>query len=174
MSSASHRLITAIDGLNRSIGRVAAWLTLAMVVVQFAVVLLRYVFGVGFIAVQESVLWMHALVFMLAAGATLREDGHVRVDIFYRDAAPRTKALIDLAGVVVFLWPVCGLILVHAWPYVANSWRALEASPEASGLPALYLLKSVILVMPLLVGLQGLALALRATLTLRGGRESTP
>ncbi len=168
MSSAPSRLLSLIDTVNRSIGKLAAWLTLGMVVAQFALVLLRYVFGVGFIAVQESVTWMHALVFMLAAGVTLAEDGHVRVDIFYRDASARTKARVDLAGVVLFLWPVCGLLLTHAWPYVVNSWRALESSTEASGLPGLFLLKSLILVMPALLALQGLVVAARSWLTLRG------
>lgn len=160
--------ITAINRLNRRIGRATAWLTLGMVIAQFGVVLLRYIFGLGFAAVQESVIWMHATVFMLAAGFTLADDGHVRVDIFYREASARTKAIIDGAGVLLFLWPVSGLIFAKAWPYVANSWAVLESSPEASGLPGLYLLKSLILVMPALLGLQGLAMLLRAWLTLTG------
>ncbi len=167
-----HRLIAVIDSVNRAVGHGVAWLTLGMVLVQFAVVLLRYVFGVGMISLQEGIVWMHAFVFMLAAGYTLGADGHVRVDIFYREAAPRTKAVIDLAGVVLFLWPVCGLILWMGWPFVANSWAVGEASQETSGLPGLYVLKSVILVMPVLVMLQGLALALRSADVLVHGEET--
>jgi len=166
------RLITAIDFVNRAVGHGVAWLTLGMVLVQFAVVLLRYVFGVGMISLQEGIVWMHAFVFMLAAGYTLGADGHVRVDIFYREAAPRTKAAIDLAGVVLFLWPVCGLILWMGWPFVVNSWAVGEASQETSGLPGLYVLKSVILIMPVLVMLQGLALALRSADVLAHGEET--
>lgn len=168
MRTPAPRLIRAIDSANRLIGHAVSWLTLGMVLLQFVVVLLRYVFGVGMIALQESVVWMHALVFMLAAGYTLAADGHVRVDIFYREARPRTKAVIDLAGVVLFLWPVCGVILWMGWPFVHSSWLIGEASQETSGLPALYLLKTVILVMPALVALQGLALAARSALVLAG------
>lgn len=167
------RLISLIDSANRIIGHGVAWLTLGMVLVQFAVVLLRYVFGVGMIALQETVIWMHAIVFMLAAGYTLAADGHVRVDIFYREARPRVKAAIDLAGVALFLWPVCGVILWMGWPFVANSWAIGEASQETSGLPALYLLKTAILVMPVLVILQGLVLALRSVVVLRTGEPLT-
>lgn len=171
MPSPLRRVIAIIDSANRVIGHGVAWLTLGMVVVQFAVVLLRYVFGVGMIAVQETVIWMHALVFMLAAGYTLGADGHVRVDIFYREARPRVRAAVDVAGVLLFLWPVCGVILWMGWPFVANSWAIGEASQETSGLPALYLLKTAILVMPVLVMLQGLALALRSAAVLATGRE---
>lgn len=176
MPSPSLRLISAIDSVNRVIGHAVAWLTLGMVLVQFAVVLLRYVFGVGMIFLQEGVIWMHALVFMLAAGYTLAADGHVRVDIFYREARPRTKALVDLAGVVLFLWPVAGVILWMGWPFVANSWAIGEASQETSGLPALYLLKTTILAMPVLVGLQGLAMAVRSAVVLVTGEpaDGTP
>lgn len=167
-----HRLISVIDSANRVIGHGVAWLTLGMVLAQFAVVLLRYVFGVGMIALQETVVWMHALVFMLAAGYTLGADGHVRVDIFYREARPRVKAAVDLAGVLLFLWPVAGIILWMGWPFVANSWAIGEASQETSGLPALYLLKTSILVMPVLIMLQGLALALRSAVILATGGEA--
>ncbi|MFA7428775.1 MAG: TRAP transporter small permease subunit [Rhodospirillaceae bacterium] len=166
------RLIAAIDILNRTIGHGVAWLTLGMVLVQFAVVLLRYVFGIGMISLQEGIVWMHAFVFMLAAGYTLATDNHVRVDIFYREASPRTKAIVDLSGVVLFLWPVSVLILWMGWPFVMNSWAVGEASQETSGLPGLYLLKSVILIMPVLLILQGLALALRSSLVLACGDES--
>jgi TRAP-type mannitol/chloroaromatic compound transport system permease small subunit len=165
-------MIAVIDATNRTIGHGVAWLTLGMVLVQFTVVLLRYVFGVGMISLQEGIVWMHAIVFMLAAGYTLAADGHVRVDIFYREAAPRTKAMVDLAGVILFLWPVSGLILWMGWPFVMNSWAVGEASQETSGLPGLYLLKTVILVMPVLVMLQGLALALRSAFVLATGEEA--
>lgn len=151
-----------------------AWLTLGMVLVQFMIVVLRYVFGIGIIALQESVIWMHAIVFMLAAGYTLGADGHVRVDIFYRTAAPRIKAAIDLAGVVLFLWPVSAIIAWMGWPFVVFSWRIMESSPETSGLPALYLLKSVIVVMPILLILQGMALAIRSLIVMVRGPFADP
>jgi len=166
-------LIHVIDTVNRRLGRAVSWLSLGMVAVQFAIVLLRYVFGVGFIALQEAVVYMHALLFLLAAGYTLSVDGHVRVDVFYRAASRRKKALIDLGGVVVFLWPVCWLIWDKAFPYVANAWRVMERSPETAGLPGVFLLKTVILVLPVLLALQGLAIVLKslATLAQRTGRR---
>jgi TRAP-type mannitol/chloroaromatic compound transport system permease small subunit len=139
-----------------------------MVLAAIAVVVLRYGFGVGKIWLQESVTWMHAAVFMLGAAWTLRHDGHVRVDIFYRRMSPRGQALVDLLGTVFLLLPTCAYLLLESLPYVASSWRVLERSREAGGLPALYLLKSVVPVMAGLLMLQGLAGALRAWDRLRG------
>lgn len=96
----------AIDRLNEAIGKAVSWLTLAMVLVTFAAVVLRYGFSLGWIWLQESYIWMHGIVFMLGAGYTLLHDGHVRVDLFYRDARPRYKAWVNLAGSVVLLLPM--------------------------------------------------------------------
>jgi TRAP-type mannitol/chloroaromatic compound transport system permease small subunit len=134
-----------IDALNENVGKAVAWLALLMVIVQFAVVILRYVFGIGSIFLQESIIYLHAVVFMVGAGYTLLHSGHVRVDIFYREASPRQKAVVDLLGVVVFLVPVCSLIWWASWPYVASSWRVFEGSRETSGIQAVFLLKTVIL-----------------------------
>lgn len=158
-----------MEAVNRTIGHGVAWLTLAMVLIQFLIVVLRYTFGIGMIALQESVVWMHAVVFMLAAAYTLGADGHVRVDVFYRDARPRVRAGIDLMGVLLFLWPVCALLLWAGWPFVQFSWRIGEASPHGGGLPALYLLKSMLIVMPVLLIVQGLALAVRSALVMVHG-----
>jgi TRAP-type mannitol/chloroaromatic compound transport system permease small subunit len=160
-----------IDQLNEVIGRGIAWLTLAMVLIGFIVVMLRYVFSIGFVWMQESYVWLHGITFMLAAGYTLIHDGHVRVDIFYRTASIRKKALVDLFGSLVLLLPVLVLVWVQAWPYVLDSWARLEESREAGGLPGLFLLKSVILVFCVTMGLQGLSLAGRSILILVGRGE---
>src|SRR3546814_739209 len=115
---------------------------------------------------QESVWYLHGLLFMLGAGYTLLNDGHVRIDIFYRTASPRRKAWIDLLGVLIFLTPVCVVTWIFSWSYVINAWRVLEGSMEAAGLPAVFLLKTVIWVFVVLLFLQGVAMALRSTLTL--------
>ena len=151
-----------IDALSDWTGRGIAWLTLAMALCGVAVVLLRYGFGIGLVWLQESVTWLHAAVFMLGAGWTLRQDGHVRVDVFYRRMSPRQQALVDLVGTLVFLLPLCGYLLFESLPYVMNSWRILERSREAGGLPGLYLVKSLIPLMALLLALAGVAEALRA------------
>jgi TRAP-type mannitol/chloroaromatic compound transport system permease small subunit len=161
-------LVRSIDRLNDAVGRGVAWLTLAMVLTAFAVVLLRYVFAIGWVGMQESYVWLHGIVFMLGAGYTLLHDGHVRVDIFYRGAAVRRKALVDLFGSLLLLLPVVVVVFSVSFDYVADSWARLEESREAGGLPALFLLKTVILGFCVLLGLQGLALAGRSLLVLRG------
>lgn len=158
-----------VDGVNEHIGRVLSWLTLGMVLVQFALVMMRYVFGLGSTIVQESVVYMHSIVFLVCAGYTLVHNGHVRCDIFYSASAPRKKAVIDLVGVFVFLLPMCVLIAWVAWPYVRASWAVLEGSQEGGlGIPAVYLLKTLILVFAVLLALQGLALAAHSALILKG------
>ena len=161
-----------IDALNENIGKAVAWLALLMVIVQFIVVIMRYVFGIGSIFMQESIIYLHATVFMLGAGYTLLHNGHVRVDIFYREASPRRKAVVDIVGVAIFLIPVCALIWWGSWPYVANSWRVFEGSRETSGIQAVFLLKTVILVFVVLVVLQGISLAIRSLLILAGVEQA--
>lgn len=174
MQQQLERIAAYIDGLNEWTGRLVAWLTLAMVLVTGAVVLLRYAFDLGWIAVQESITYLHALVFMLGAAYTLRHDGHVRVDIFYRRLAPRGQAWVDLLGALLLLLPVCIFVLWISWDYVAASWSLLEGSRDAGGLPLVYLLKAVIPAMALLLLLQGISQALRSVLVLLGHPEDAP
>jgi len=158
----------AIDATNDWIGRGLSWLTLGMVLVTFGVVLMRYVFGLGSTLFQESIVYMHATVFMACAGFALVHNGHVRCDIFYGAASPRTKAIIDIVGSFLFLIPMCVLIGWVAWPYVVASWAVFEGSPEGRmGIPAVFLLKTLIPVTGLLLLLQGLAEILRCVLALR-------
>lgn len=159
-----------IDRITAAIGRTAAWCCLYVVLAEFAVVLLRYALGLGSIKLQESVLYAHAGLFMLAAAWTLQVDGHVRVDIFYAQAKPRARALVDLFGALLFLLPFAAVLGWLSLPYVERSWAILEHSREASGLPFVYLLKTLIPVFALLIGLQGVAQAVRAMLTLSGPR----
>jgi len=168
MRNAVTRIAGGIDRINAAIGRAAAWCCLYLVLAEFAVVVLRYAFGLGSIRLQESVLYAHAAVFMLAAAWTLQADGHVRVDIFYGQAKPRSRAVIDLFGAVVFLLPFVAVLVVLSVPYAARSWAILEGSRETSGLPFVYLLKTLVPVFALLFGLQGVAQAIRAGLVLAG------
>jgi TRAP-type mannitol/chloroaromatic compound transport system permease small subunit len=163
-----------IDTFVRHIGEWAAWLSLAMVLVTFAVVVLRYAFDIGSIALQEAVTYMHAVLFMLGIAYTLGRNGHVRVDIFYERFSRRARARVDLVGTLLLLIPVCILIIWLGWAYVAESWRVQEASREAGGIPAVYLLKTLILIMPILLLAQGLSNALRNWLFLSGMEEALP
>jgi TRAP-type mannitol/chloroaromatic compound transport system permease small subunit len=157
-----------IDGLNGWIGRIVAWGTIVMGVLQFAMVIARYVFGIGSVWIQESITYLFATLFMLGAAAALLGDGHVRVDVWYREAGPKARAVVNLLGTVFFLWPVTTLILWESWPYVARAIAIREGSRETSGIPLLYLLKSEILVFGALMSLQGLSVVIRSIGVLSG------
>jgi TRAP-type mannitol/chloroaromatic compound transport system permease small subunit len=156
-----------IDRLNGAIGRTAAWLALAVVLLQFSVVVMRYVFGAGSIWLTESIIYGHAALLMLAAAWTLHDGGHVRVDVFYADASPRTKAWINLLGACLLLLPFMAVLLYFALPYVARSWAILERSRETSGIPAVFVLKTLIPLFAVMMALQGIAQAIRAANTLQ-------
>lgn len=168
--SSLETLANLIEAINERIGRAISWLTVFMVVITFLVVVLRYAFNTGWIAMQESVTYMHALVFMLGAAYTLKHDGHVRVDIFYRAMSPRGQAWVDLAGSLFLLGPVCVFIVWVSWDYVAASWAVRETSPEAGGIPAVYLLKTIVPITAGLLTLQGVGLIINSCLVLLGLR----
>ena len=136
-------------------GKSVAWLTVLMVLLTFVIVVLRYGFNLGWIWLQESVTYLHATVFMLAAAWAWQTDDHVRVDIYYRDLSPRQKAAVNLLGTLLFLMPVCIFLLLNSWNYVALSWAGREGSREAGGLALVYLQKSLILLLPAMLLLQG-------------------
>lgn len=162
------RLADGIDRITAGVGRSAVGCSLYIVIAEFAVVVMRYALGLGSIRLQESVIYAHAALFMLAAAWTFQEDGHVRVDIFYIRATPRIRALIDLLGAVFFLLPFTVTLMIVALPYVERSWSILEGSPQPSGLPFVYVLKTLIPLFAVLLGLQGVAQAMRAALVLSG------
>jgi TRAP-type mannitol/chloroaromatic compound transport system permease small subunit len=155
-----------IDRIIAVIGRIAGWGVLVVVLVEFTVVLLRYGFGIGSIWLQETVVYAHAALFMLAAAWTLAAGGHVRVDIFYARTSARHKAWVDLLGTAFFLLPFMAALLFLSVPYVARSWAILERSRETSGLPLVFVLKTLIPGFAALMLLQGASLAIRAGLTL--------
>jgi TRAP-type mannitol/chloroaromatic compound transport system permease small subunit len=144
------------------------WFALFIVLIQFVVVVMRYVFGIGSIFAQESITYLHGFLFMLAAAYTLLIDGHVRVDIFYRDAHPRKKAMVNLLGAFILMIPVCLLIFWTSYSYVMASWAALEGSPETSGIQARYIHKTAILAFAIMMAMQGVSLAIRSLLALGG------
>jgi len=169
--SAVPRIVAAIEGFAEMTGRMVSWLTLALGLAGFLVVVMRYAFDSGYIWMQETLTWMHAMVFMLGAAYTLKHDDHVRVDVIYRSLSVRTRAAIDLAGTVLFLLPLCGYLVYETLPYVEASVRFGERSREAGGLPALFLLKAIIPLMAVLLTIQGIALALKCIAVLRRPAE---
>ncbi len=158
------RFADIVERFSDGVGRLVSWLTLVMVLVTFVIVVLQKVFNLNWIWLQESVTWMHAVVFMIGAAYTLNRDGHVRVDIFYRDMSPARQAWVNISGVVLFLIPVCGFIFWSSWDYVSVSWSIKEASREAGGLwyPFVPLLKTVIPFMAGMLILQALAILIRS------------
>lgn len=160
---------TGADTLDQFIdwtGRQVSWLVLAMVLVTFTVVLLRYAFDIGWIALQEAISYMHSCIFLLGAAYTLNHNKHVRVDIIYSYLGRRGRAWIDLLGHIFILIPVMVFIFWVSWPYVMDAWQVQESSREAGGLPGVYLLKSLILAMCLLLTIQALSLCLRQVVIL--------
>ena len=155
-----------IDSVSRSVGNAVAFAAIAMALVTTTVVILRYGFGQGAIAAQESVLYLHGALFMLGAAPTLLTDKHVRVDVFYRNFTDRQKHWVNTIGHTVFTLPFCALIVFGSWGYVSESWSIMESSPEPGGIPAVFLLKTLIPAMALLLALQAVSLIIQGLIEL--------
>ena len=149
-------------------GRTVAWLTFAMIAVTCIVVVLRYGFDTSAIMLQESVIYMHGMVFMLGLAYTARHDGHVRVDVLYGRMSPRGRAVVNLVGHVMLTLPVCATIFFTSLDYVGNSWSILERSQEVGGIPAVFALKTLIPVSAAMLVAQALVQSAREVRTLRG------
>ena len=166
--------VTAISWLNGIVGRAFSWLALATVLACFWVVIERYVFSTTQLWMQDLYGWLGGAMFMAVGGFALMRDDHVRVDILYRPASLRSKAIRDLIGVVLFLVPYCIVAWIYSFPYVRRSWALFEASANPGGMPGLFILKTFILVFILLVFLQGLAMGFRSILVLAGREALLP
>lgn len=166
------QLADRLERFSEWTGRSIAWLTLGMVLITFGIVVLRYVFSVGWIWLQESVSYLHAMVFMLGAAYTFKHDGHVRVDIFYRNFNLRQRAWVEFGGNLLLVLPVCAFIFLNSWNDVIDSWVRLEGSEETGGLDGVYVVKTCMLLMPVLVALQGVANMLRSVLVLRNAADA--
>ena len=163
------KITSLIDRGSSILGHGVSWLTLIMMLATAALVLLRYGFNIGSLITQDAIMYLHVVVFMLAMAITLKNNGHVRVDIFYQNFSPRKKALVDLAGSLFLLLPFCLFMFVVSFNYVIASWQTLEVSPD-SGLP-LYLIKSLLLLLPVSLALQGISEGLKALLLLTQNKD---
>lgn len=168
------RAVRGISAVNRAIGLVFSWLALGIVLVCFSVVVYRYVLRGGTIWMQDLYIWLSGAMFTAVSGFALLRDDHVRVDIYYRQASLRWRAIADLSGVVVFLVPFMLMVFIYGWPYVTRSWRIWEGSANVGGMPGLFVLKTFILIFAGLVLLQGLAMLGRSILVLGGKQELLP
>jgi len=173
-STFTYRVAAAIDNVAERLGRAAAWLSFVLVLVVGVIVVLRYGFQLGSIALQESVMYINGTLFVFGASYTLKAQGHVRVDVFYSRFSPRGRALVDSFGALFFLLPAAFFIASISWDYVAVAWRIREGSPEASGLPFVYLLKTLIIVLPVLLAVQGVAELFKSLSAFFASNESAP
>jgi TRAP-type mannitol/chloroaromatic compound transport system permease small subunit len=164
----------AINGVNRVIGNIFGWLSLGIVLVCFWVVVERYLFSVTRLWMQDLYVWMNGAMFTAVAGYALFRNDHVRVDIFFRPSPNRRKAVMDMVGVLVFLWPFCWVIWTYCYTFVMRSWRFMEGSANFGGMPGLFVLKSFILVLAVVLALQGLAMILRSILILARREDLIP
>jgi TRAP-type mannitol/chloroaromatic compound transport system permease small subunit len=165
-------LVHYIDAFTEHSGRLLAWLAVIMALLTTVIVVMRYGFGVGSIMGQETVTYMHGSLFMLGMAYALKSGAHVRVDIFYRNFSPRAQAWVNSLGGIVFLMPLCAFIGFSSWNYVSESWSVRETSTQPGGIPAVFLLKSIIPLMAFTLFLQGLAETLRSAISLVAGRET--
>jgi TRAP-type mannitol/chloroaromatic compound transport system permease small subunit len=167
-------IVRIISGLNALVGNVFSWLSLAIVGVCFTVVVQRYVFSISYVWMQDLYIWLNGAMFTAVAGFALLRNDHVRVDIFYRPASGRRKAVVDLIGVVLFLLPFTFIVVKYGWSFVSRSWRLHEASANVGGMPGLFVLKGFIIGFAVLLALQGLAMACRAILVLADREDLLP
>ena len=167
-------IATGICWVNRIVGQVFSWLSLGIVLVCFTVVVQRYAFGVSYLWMQDLYIWLSGAMFTAVAGFAFMRDDHVRVDIFYRPARVRTRALVDLVGTLLFLLPFTAVVAIYSVPFVRRSWSYSEGSANVGGMPGLFILKTFILVFAGLLALQGVAAICRSVLVLAGRRDLVP
>jgi len=158
-----------LDAISELTGRICSWFVAVMVMVTCVVVIMRYGLDMGSVLLQDVVLYLHGGLFLLGAAFALKRGAHVRVDIFYRDFSDLRKAWVDLLGNIIFLQPVCWIILFFSWGFVEPSWRNMEGSPEPDGLPFVYVQKSLLIALAVLLGLQSLSEIFKSLITIKDG-----
>ncbi len=164
-----HNISEALDTFSELTGRICSWFVAIMVLVTCLVVVMRYGLDMGSVLLQDVVLYLHAGLFLLGSAFALKRGAHVRVDIFYRSFSDLKKAWIDLLGNIIFLQPVCWVILLYSWGYVEESWKIMEVSPEPDGLPFVYLQKSLLVALAFSLGLQSLSEIFKSLITIKHG-----
>jgi TRAP-type mannitol/chloroaromatic compound transport system permease small subunit len=162
------KLVNFIDSMNDKIGSLVGWITTIMVLVVFYDTFMRYVFHKGNVALQELEWHLFAVVFLLGAAYTLKEGGHVRVDIVYLKLSKKAKAWIDFLGIFVFLIPFSIMVILSTKNFIINSWDVREVSPDPGGLPARYILKAMIPLGFSLLIVQGISEACKNFMTIVG------
>ena len=164
-----HKISQILDAFSETTGKICSWFVAVMVLVTCVVVIMRYGLDMGSVLLQDVVLYLHGGLFLLGSAFALKRGAHVRVDIFYRSLSDVRKAWVDLLGNIIFLQPVCWMILFYSWGYVEFSWRIMEVSPEPDGLPFVYLQKSLLIALAVLLAMQSLSEIFKSLITIRHG-----
>ena len=165
------RLVGWIEIVNDRIGRFMGWLMLALVLLVTGDVMSRYLFNTGAVIVQESEWWIFSVIFLSCAGYTFLYDEHVRVDIFYSRLSKRGQHIVDITCAMIFLFPMCVLLIWTSYWFIKASWVVREFSADPGGLPAYYVLKAFIPLGFFLLALQGVANVYRKVRSLQGEPE---
>jgi TRAP-type mannitol/chloroaromatic compound transport system permease small subunit len=158
--------IQFINQLNEGLGRLTAWLTTGLVLVVCVDVLRRYLFKATSVAVIELEWYLFSIIFLLAAGYSLKHDQHVRVDVFYTRMTLKGKAWVNFGGTLLFLIPFCVVVIYTSYKFAWVSWQMNESSPNPGGLPATYFIKAMIPIGFVFLLLQALALLFASSLVI--------
>ena len=164
-----HKISRNLDAFSALTGKICSWFVAVMVIVTCVVVIMRYGLDMGSVLLQDVVLYLHGGLFLLGSAFALKRGAHVRVDVFYRGFSDLRKAWVDLLGNIIFLQPVCWMILFYSWGYVEFSWRIMEVSPEPYGLAFVYLQKSLLIALAILLAAQSLSEIIKSLITIRRG-----
>ena len=164
-----NQITRLLDFFSELTGRFCSWFVALMTLITCLVVVMRYGLDLGSVLLQDVVLYLHGALFILGSSFALKRNAHVRVDIFYREFSEKKKALIDLIGHCLFLQPVCWVIFLFSWGFVEFSWRIMEVSAEPDGLPFVYLQKSLLIALCLLMALQSFSEILKNILKIKNG-----
>lgn len=168
MSFFLYKASKAIDTINDSVGKTVSWICLLLVLIVCLDVFLSNAFRYANAALFELQWHFFAIIFLLGAGYTLKEDKHVRVDVFYSQFSPTAKAWINFLGTLLLLLPFC-LVLIHAGAtFTENAWALRERSADPGGLGGRYLIKGTILLGAIFLLLQGISILLHSLLIITG------
>lgn len=123
-----------IDAINARVGRAASWLVLVVVLISAGNAVVRKAFDVSSNAFLEIQWYLFSAVFLLAAAYTLQKNEHIRIDLLASKLSKRGQAIIDIVGTLLFLSPVCVIVILYGWPMFMNAWSSGEMSSDAGGL----------------------------------------
>ena len=146
-----------IDKVTNNIAYILSYMLILLIIIVFSTVFFRYVLSISYVILQELIMYIHALIFMLGISYTLKEKAHVKIDIIYNILTKENQNLVSSVGVLLFILPTSLFISYISLDMVFQSWRVLEGSSEAGGLNLVFILKSLIPITGILIFFQGLS-----------------